>query len=165
MSDDEETRPYVPGSDTSEAAGLSMKGINALHGKLLDLLSRSSMTDEEMQHHGGLSPNTQRPRRVELADRGIVCDSGVRRQTSSKRLAVVWQLHRETCSCSGLSRHTASPVARSGRPSEALAATPSDEVIRCALVDLAVLWKTKPDGFSASLLEVARWLRVLSTRP
>ncbi len=47
-------------------------------------------TDEELQAELGLNPSTQRPRRVELVEGGLVADSGRRRLTRSGRLAVVW---------------------------------------------------------------------------
>lgn len=47
-------------------------------------------TDEEMQAHIPMNPNTQRPRRVELVMAGLVKDSGRCRRTQGGDLAVVW---------------------------------------------------------------------------
>lgn len=47
-------------------------------------------TDEEMQQALGIDPNTQRPRRVELHEGGMIADSNKRRPTRSGRGAVVW---------------------------------------------------------------------------
>jgi hypothetical protein len=47
-------------------------------------------TDEEIQDILGMNPSTQRPRRVELVDAGLIRDSGATRKTRSGRPAVVW---------------------------------------------------------------------------
>jgi hypothetical protein len=47
-------------------------------------------TDEEIQTYLDMNPSTQRPRRVELVDAGLIRDSGTTRQTRSGRPAVVW---------------------------------------------------------------------------
>ena len=47
-------------------------------------------TDEEVQRDLRMAPNTERPRRVELTDAGLVVDSGQRRACRSGRMAVVW---------------------------------------------------------------------------
>lgn len=48
------------------------------------------MTDEELQTVLQMSPSTQRPRRVELVEGGLVRDSGRTRKTKSGRSAIVW---------------------------------------------------------------------------
>ncbi len=48
------------------------------------------LTDEEGVGVTGLSPNTWRPRRVELMRAGLVVDSGRTRRAKSGRRAVVW---------------------------------------------------------------------------
>jgi hypothetical protein len=48
------------------------------------------MTDEELQDRLAMGPSTQRPRRVELVQAGLVRDSGRTRSTRSGRQAVVW---------------------------------------------------------------------------
>jgi len=47
-------------------------------------------TDEQIQIELGMNPSTQRPRRVELVEKGLVADSGQRRKTTSGRMAIVW---------------------------------------------------------------------------
>jgi hypothetical protein len=47
-------------------------------------------TDEEIQVALKLSPNTERPRRIELVAQGLVEKSGITRLTSSRRKAAVW---------------------------------------------------------------------------
>ncbi len=49
-------------------------------------------TDEELQDALGMNPNTQRPRRIELVERGLVRDSGRTRKTKSGRRATVWEI-------------------------------------------------------------------------
>lgn len=156
--------PYVAGSDTSLAARDDIReSVNALQARVLALLAEAPRTDEEMQTAGRFLGNTQRPRRIELAQLGMVCDSGVRRRTSRGKTAVVWQLHRiGDCSCSPREpRQTASPVACGPGPAPVVS-TPTDEVIRAALVDLGVLWRAHPKLFGPQLVEIAKWLRALT---
>lgn len=47
-------------------------------------------TDDEVQRALGLAGNTQRPRRLELAERGSVVASGETRPTAAGRKAAVW---------------------------------------------------------------------------
>ena len=47
-------------------------------------------TDEEIQRALDMNPSTERPRRIELVDAGLVRDSGSTRSTCSGRRAVVW---------------------------------------------------------------------------
>ncbi len=49
-------------------------------------------TDFEIQKASGLNPSTQRPRRIELVECGLVRDSGKTRPTPSGRKAVVWEI-------------------------------------------------------------------------
>ena len=79
-------------SDTSRAAAKEIKGkAAALRRQVYQwLLSYEGATDEEMQMHIPMEPNTQRPRRVELVNMGLVFDSGYRRKTRSGRYAVIW---------------------------------------------------------------------------
>lgn len=59
--------------------------------QVLDYIrSCSGATDEEMQQCIPMSPNTQRPRRVELLDAGFIRDSGRTRKTAGGDDAVVW---------------------------------------------------------------------------
>ena len=87
--------PAVRGSVTSAQAAdsLDAKRLNALQRSVLELLRENphGLTDEEQQHALGMNPSTQRPRRIELARRGLIVEAGTRR-TSSGRNAVVWRV-------------------------------------------------------------------------
>jgi hypothetical protein len=85
--------PSVNGSSTSAQAADSLgpQTLNALQRRVLELLAANpqGLTDEEMQTRLGMNPSTQRPRRIELARRGLVVTCGMRK-TSSGRNADVW---------------------------------------------------------------------------
>lgn len=88
-----EQPPHVL-SDTSRMAAEAMK---PTAGRLrqrvyerLVLAGYDGMTDCELQEALAMNPSTQRPRRVELVNAGLVRDSGVRRNTASGRKAIVW---------------------------------------------------------------------------
>ena len=87
--------PAVRGSQTSNDAADSLDAptLNAMQRRVLELLQATpdGLTDEEMQTRLGMNPSTQRPRRIELARRGMVVEAGTRR-TSSGRMAVVWRV-------------------------------------------------------------------------
>jgi transcription initiation factor IIE alpha subunit len=87
--------PSVRGSRTSADAADSLDGptLNALQRRVLELLQATpkGLTDEEMQTRLGMNPSTQRPRRIELARRGLVVEAGTRR-TASGRMATVWSV-------------------------------------------------------------------------
>ena len=85
--------PFVRGSGTSlRAAEAIAEGAPSLRRRVLRLIEASvtGMTDEEIQEFLDMNPSTERPRRVELVDAGLVMDSGRRRNTRSGRKAVVW---------------------------------------------------------------------------
>jgi hypothetical protein len=86
--------PSVNGSITSAKAADSLgpATLNALQRQVLELLAATpdGLTDEEMQTRLGMNPSTQRPRRIELARRGLVVEAGTRR-TASGRMATVWK--------------------------------------------------------------------------
>ncbi len=86
--------PSVNGSITSAKAADSLgpATLNALQRQVLALLQATpgGLTDEEMQTRLGMNPSTQRPRRIELARRGLVVEAGTRK-TASGRMATVWQ--------------------------------------------------------------------------
>ena len=92
----DESAPFVKGSKTSKAAADQMVDegeLGKLRAKVLAHLrkrKKKGATDEEMQDALGMNPSTQRPRRIELVDRGLVADSGQKRKTRSGRNAVVW---------------------------------------------------------------------------
>jgi DNA-binding IclR family transcriptional regulator len=60
---------------------------------VLELLRATpeGLTDEEVQRRLDMNPSTQRPRRIELARRGLVVEAGTRR-TASGRMATVWRV-------------------------------------------------------------------------
>jgi hypothetical protein len=73
------------------ADSLDAKALNALQRKVLAwLVENGPATDEEMQGGLEMNPSTQRPRRIELARRGLVVEAGTRK-TSSGRNASVWR--------------------------------------------------------------------------
>jgi predicted ArsR family transcriptional regulator len=86
--------PAVRGSQTSNDAADSLDAptLNAMQRRVLEVLQATpdGLTDEEMQTRLGMNPSTQRPRRIELARRGMVVEAGTRK-TASGRMAVVWQ--------------------------------------------------------------------------
>ena len=87
--------PSVKGSATSAAAAdsLAPQTLNAMQRRVLELLEATpdGLTDEEMSRRLGMNPSTQRPRRIELARRGLVVTCGTRR-TASGRNADVWRV-------------------------------------------------------------------------
>lgn len=89
------TAPYVAGSETSKAAALSIEPRSGTDRWLLLQYLRyvfraEGATDDEMQARLNLNPSTQRPRRIELCEAGLVRNSGQTRKTRSGRQAVVW---------------------------------------------------------------------------
>ncbi len=88
MSDLFEFPPYQGHSDTSFAAAIAIQPkTGTLRHKVLEYLRDCprGATDKEIQAGLDLGGSTQRPRRVELVEGGLVKDSGVRRDRS-----VVW---------------------------------------------------------------------------
>jgi hypothetical protein len=87
--------PSVNGSATSAQAAdaLTPATLNAMQRRVLELLQATpeGLTDEEMARRLGMNPSTQRPRRIELARRGLVVTCGTRR-TASGRMADVWRV-------------------------------------------------------------------------
>ena len=78
--------------DTSSDAAVQIKEDTArLRGRVLAALQSCPMSDQELQTVLGMDPNTERPRRVELVQRGLVRDSGRRTVTTSGRKAIVWE--------------------------------------------------------------------------
>lgn len=58
--------------------------------RVMEALAAADLIDEEMQSILHMSPNTQRPRRVELVDLGYVRASGQRRPTIAGSFSIVW---------------------------------------------------------------------------
>jgi hypothetical protein len=87
--------PTVTGSTTSAAAADSLDGttLNRLHKAVLAYIAGrgDGCTDEEIARALGMNPSTARPRRIELARRGLVVEAGTRRTTSG-RMASVWRV-------------------------------------------------------------------------
>lgn len=81
-------------SDTSRAAAASIKGkVRDQHRLILGYLATAGgSTDEQLQRGLKMPANTERPRRCELTEMGLVEDSGLRGLTESGRKAVVWKV-------------------------------------------------------------------------
>ena len=87
--------PSVNGSATSAAAAdsLTPATLNAMQRRVYEFLlerGAAGATDEEMQNGLPMPASTQRPRRVELARKGLIVEMGTRRTTSG-RMAGVWK--------------------------------------------------------------------------
>ena len=86
--------PSVNGSVTSAAAADSLDGqtLNRLHRLVLEYIADhpDGVTDEEIAAGLELNPSTARPRRIELARRGLIAEAGTRRAASG-RAATVWR--------------------------------------------------------------------------
>jgi len=86
--------PFKAGSDTSAAAANDIESsAPRMRQRIAEFLAgRGShgATDEEIQKALNMPGNTERPRRVELLQRRLVLDTGMRRQTSAGRYAAVW---------------------------------------------------------------------------
>lgn len=78
--------------DTSLAAATKALGRSAgWRRRVFDLIAASDgVTDEEIADQLGMNPSTERPRRVELVQAGLIRDSGRRRRTVSGTDAAVW---------------------------------------------------------------------------
>lgn len=86
--------PSVAGSATSAAAAdaLAPATLNAMQRRVLAYLEQHGpSTDEEIAAGLGMNPSTERPRRIELARRGLVVEAG-ERKTASGRKATVWRV-------------------------------------------------------------------------
>lgn len=87
--------PFQRHSATSRDAAESMRGKTArIRDVVFETLRNRPMTDEELINEIGISQNTVRPRRVELAQRGLIAEVG-KRPTSSGRMAVVWGVNND----------------------------------------------------------------------
>lgn len=82
--------PYQSESITSIEASGSMVGKTAtLREKVYDLLRTESLTDEQIAIRLNMSPNTARPRRVELCEAGRIAQVGMSTTLSGRR-ASLW---------------------------------------------------------------------------
>lgn len=81
-------------SETSQAAAEAIKSRVAIYrDRILAEIKRSGAlgrTDGELQEQLNMNGSTQRPRRIELVDAGLVKDSGRTRKSASGRACVVW---------------------------------------------------------------------------
>src|SRR5262245_13499138 len=75
-----------------QAAALIADRTATLRAKVFEFLRQrpAGATDEEIQRALEMNPSTERPRRIELVQAGLVQDSGQTRPTLSGRQAVVW---------------------------------------------------------------------------
>ena len=85
--------PYAPGSDTSREAAEKAEGTaEAGRARVLSLLRlQGPMTLQQIEDALGWNGNTVRPRRCELAAKGLVRDSGKTAKTKSGRNAILWE--------------------------------------------------------------------------
>jgi len=90
----DETAPFQQHSFTSkQAADQIQESAKTLRAKLFRFIkSRGEYgcTDEEAQTSLPMLPSTQRPRRVELSNLGLIQKNGQTRKTKSNRNAAVW---------------------------------------------------------------------------
>lgn len=88
------TAPFQPRSYTSFLAAKSIEPkAGTLRALVLDYIRKRGeygATDDECQKELGMEGSTQRPRRVELWDQGLIRDSGKERPTRAGKKAVVW---------------------------------------------------------------------------
>ena len=84
--------PSVNGSATSAATAdsLAPATLNAMQRRVYEFICWRPSTDEEISIELGMNPSTVRPRRIELARRGLLAEAGTRR-TASGRMATVWK--------------------------------------------------------------------------
>lgn len=103
----EPSAPYQKHSETSRAAAKAVTRSmqEGDHARLLENFRNAQplgCTDEEGADQLQMNPSTYRPRRIELADTGLITqlrdDKGeiVKRATKSGRAAVVWILNSVT---------------------------------------------------------------------
>ena len=87
--------PYQRHSPTSKAAAEQIEPTaGTLRRMVLEAIREKPSTDHELQEALGLEGSTERPRRREVQQAGLIEDSGDRRPTPSGRLAVVWRATR-----------------------------------------------------------------------
>lgn len=88
--------PFQRHSATSRDAAISAEGsAGSLRRQVWSFLmerGQAGATDEEIQTMLEINPSTQRPRRIELVNGGLVRDSGRTRLTQSRRKATVWEI-------------------------------------------------------------------------
>ena len=82
-------RHSAPSFLAAEAVRPTRATGQALVLKLLRL-HKGGLSDEQMQESLAMNPSTQRPRRIELVEQGLVRDSNIRAKTRSGRFATLW---------------------------------------------------------------------------
>ena len=84
---------FVHPSQTSQDAAFAiLPKQGSLQERVLKAIEiHGGLTDQEIADITGLSPNTARPRRIELTNAGVIKDGGTR-LTKAGRKAVVWVL-------------------------------------------------------------------------
>lgn len=91
---DEHTYVRRNARDTSRAAAVSvLPRTGTKRAMVLEAIRYADdegRTDEELQNQLGMNSSTQRPRRLELVEAGLVIDSGHRRPTSTGSMAICW---------------------------------------------------------------------------
>lgn len=138
-----ESLPYVPGSDTSEAAAESMRGGAAaiVRQRVLDHIVKcgeAGATCDEVERQLVLTHQTASARVHELMRQGVIFDSGVRRATRSGRKATVWRWRTGQLVLPTPSPERAAKAA-SATPAAAPALSPDAESLRAALAPFADL--------------------------
>lgn len=85
----------VHSRESYDAAISMMDSAENLRGRVFRFIRSmpEGATDEQIQHGLDMNPSTQRPRRVELAEMGVICSEG-KRETASGRSAAVWKVAR-----------------------------------------------------------------------
>ena len=85
---------YQLHSETSKQAAIDAMETSATKRSQVYRCIRDSCgaTDDEVQVSLQMNPSTQRPRRIELMESGLVTDSGQKRKTRGNKLAVVWEV-------------------------------------------------------------------------
>jgi hypothetical protein len=86
------TPPHVAGDSTSHAAAEAIRpAAGTIRARVLELIRRTPMTDDELETVTGLTHQCVSARRRELVLDDLVRDSGLRRKTRSGRAAKVWE--------------------------------------------------------------------------
>lgn len=84
---------YQRHSPTSREAALFASAFSgqAREQVFLQIIKQDGATDEEIHQALKMNPSTERPRRVELVEAGLVEDSGYERTVSSGMYATIWK--------------------------------------------------------------------------
>ena len=88
---DWENPPHRRGSETSKAAAASVATKTpSMRERVLEVLRREALTDEQIAERLNMRLNTARPRRIELVGDGLVIQAG-KVLASSGRQAATWK--------------------------------------------------------------------------